>query len=485
MPYTQNPSYSTYHTERFTFVSTPNVRRPLGSVKQKDERFINYFPEENRSPASETKQYYLRQRGGLTYHHSTTTGAGRGIYYWNGHVYSVVGGELYSNSSALQALSTSTGPVGFQEFDTGAGKKLIVLDGTSGWVVATDNTVTQITDGDFPTPHCVGAAYLDGYLCVAKSGTDDIYNCDIQDPFTWTAGSFITAEMFPDVIVALCRQTNYVVALGSQTIEFFYDAGNSPGSPFARNSAAFQQLGSPAPDTLVEVENQFIFVGQTQTGGRSVWLMDGFTPHEISDSIIRGILNNEGSDITTASATVVRSKGHKFYVLSMLNAGTWVFDFDEGMWHQWTDYTGSGRFLCDYSTDDPVTSFPYMQDRTTGQVYNMVETNTIDTTATTSHNVTAIVITRKLDFDNINRKFMSRFTLLMDVPTTSNSTYSLEYTDDDYQNWSTPRTLSLNDTMASTTQLGSFRRRAFRITYTQAYETRLEGYEVNINYGSQ
>lgn len=474
--------YTTYKSERVNFLGNPEQR--TGAVTTKDQQFINFFPELLNAPISNANHYFLQQRGGLVYNLSTATGAGRGVYYYNGSIFSVVGNQLYRNSTAIQTLSTSTGTIGFQEY-AGVLKYLIVLDGTSGWVINSSNVVTQITDPDFPTPHVVQAAYMDGYIFVAKSGTDDIYNCVLEDPFTWSTGDFITAEMFPDTIVALCRQNNYVVAIGQQTIEYFYDTGVFPGTPLARNAAALHQIGSPAPDSLSQIEEQVIFVGQTAAGGRTVWVMNGFNPTEISIEPVRTSLDNEGTNISTAKAFCIRNKGHRFYVIN-LTSMTWVYDFDERMWHQWTNYNGTAKFNCDFASDY-TTGSPLMQDRTTGYVYTMNgQVSTDATGVATVANVTSVAVSSKLDFGTMDRKFMHRMTLLCDVPAASSATScSLQWSDDDYQTWTTARTITIDDTMPTITQLGPFRRRAFKLTYSQPYPMRLEGFEVDLNTGSQ
>jgi hypothetical protein len=474
-------SKGTYVTKRIPLVGNPEQR--TGASASKDQIFINFFPALTKT--AEGVKLYLEQRGGLVYQNSTATGAGRGIYFWNGSIFSVIGNTLYRNSSSLQILSTSTGTVGFQEFAAGTTKYLIVLDGTSGWVITTTYTVTQITDVDFPTPHVVHSAYIDGYLVVAKAGTDDLYNSNIEDPFTWTAGDFITAEMFPDAIVSVCRQNNYVVAIGASTMEYFYDAGNAPGTPFARNTAAQHQMGTPAPSTVVQIEEQIIFVGTTQSGGRTVWIFNGFQPTEIGCEAVRQSLDNEGTNISNARAFCIRSKGHRFYVINLTNV-TWAYEFDSQTWVQWADYTGASKFNCDYACDSS-TGYPYMLDRTTGYVYLLTEGISKDATgvATTS-NITSIAVSEKYDFGTMNAKFMHRLAIACDVPAGSNATSgTLYWTDDDYQTYSTGRTITISDTMPSITQLGRFRRRAFKFVWAQAYPIRIEGFEVDINLGAQ
>lgn len=476
-----NPYYTTYTTKRVPFVGNPDQR--TGSSTAKDQIFINFFATEEKS--MDGAKFMLEQRGGLVYQLGTIAGEGRGIYYWSGSTFYVVGNTLYKDGNALQVLSTSTGAVGFQEFANDVNQSfLIVLDGTSGWIINQSFTVTKITNANFPSPHVVRCGYIDGYLVVAKLGTGDLYNSNVNNAANWTAGDFISAETFPDTVVAVCRQNNYIVAIGQQTTEFFYDAGTFPGTPLARNSAALHQFGTPAPDTLAQMEEQVIFVGQTQTGGRTVWLLNGFNPSEIGNEPIRQSLDHEGTNISNARAFCVRSKGHKFYVLNLTSV-TWVYDFESQMWHQWADCTGTAKFNCDFACDTASGS-PAMLDRTKGYVYIMTEGVSKDATSTSATaNITSIAITDKMDFGYMNQKFMHRATLISDVPSNNPVTCTLYWTDDDYQTYSAGRVINISDTMPVITQLGMFRRRAFKLVYSDAYPIRIEGFEVDINNGSQ
>lgn len=477
---------------RISLIGNPEQR--TGSTINKDQQFINFYPEIDVIPALHWNQsvdggrsYKIEQRGGLVYSLSTTTGTGRGIYYWQSHVFSVVGSTLYKDSTSLQTLSTSTGKVGFVEMEdsTTNTKWLIVLDGTSGWIITTAFAISQITNVNFPTPHSTQAATLDGYLFVAKSGTGDIYNCDLNTPSSWTAGSFISAEQYPDDVVGVVRQNNYIVAIGQQTVEYFYDAGNAPGTPLARNQAGIHQAGTPAQGTIAVCEDQVAFVGQTQRGGRCVFVLDGFNIQDVSLDVIQKSLDNEGTHISNAVGYIIRTKGRKFYVLQITSL-TWVYDFQSNMWHKWADNTGAGNFPCGYGHDSG-NGKPYMLDNTTGYVYQMTDGVSTDATGVaTVANITSIVYTQRFDFSTMNNKFLHRLSLVCDVPDNgSASSIDIVWSDDDYNTWSTTRTLQLTDAKNSMTQLGRFRRRAFKFTYAQPYPIRIEGIEVDINLGVQ
>lgn len=483
--------YSTYHTDRIQLIGNPELRNTQGG---NDQQFVNCYPSIIESPINGSKRYRLEQRGGLKYQSTVTAGEGRGIYYYDTHIFSIVANKLYKDGVQIQVLSTSTGPAGFVEYASITNKYLVVLDGTSGWCVAkTTGVVTQITDVDFPTPHNVKAAFLDGYLLVSKANTDDIYNCVLNDPFTWNAGDFISAEMYPDDIVALVRQNNYIVAIGENSMEYFYDSGVSPGTPLARNSAAAHTIGTPAAGSVVATEEQIIFLGQTGVGGKTIWIMDGFQPTEIGIDPVKKQLNavTASGEIALTKAFCIRTGGHRMYVLMLRNIYTWVYDFDTKMWHQWADFRGDPvqtPFLCGHACDSPLGS-PYMLGRTNGFVYLFQYGVPIDYTGVSTYdNITCTAISAKLDFGNMNQKMMSRFSVVADRPYNIPppvATCTLYWSDDDYQTWSSGRSVDLTTTMPTLTQLGIFRRRGFKLVYACDSILLIEGFEIDTNMGSQ
>lgn len=484
--FTKTPASQTYDTKRMSLLFNPLQRS--GALLNKDARLINMMVELYQSPDQDYNKAFVKSRPGLSLAYNTTAGTARGIYYWVvsgvGYAISVVGNKVYSNSTLLQTITTSTGDVGFTEFlDSTGTVKLVLLDGTKGYIFTSPTVAgTEITDTDFPTPHVPFPVFLDGYLFVAKANTQDIYNSDLDNPALWTAGNFMSAEMFPDKIVALTKNNNYIYAVGSNSVEYMYDAANATGSPLARHDSAVQQFGTVAPSSVVPTDNEVIMIGETGNGGHTVWTIDGFKAKEIGIPSIRSVFRAEGANLSSARAHCVRSSGQKLYVINLTSI-TLVYSFDTQMWSFWTSgATGAATFVARHACDGP-NGTPYCQDFTTGDVYTLSEDTFTD-------NGTAFlcqVVTPKFDFESLNRKLMSRFALVGDVPTTSGTgnNVTVEWTDDDYTTWSTAKTLSFDYDFPFITQLGVFRRRAFRISYSQPYRLRLEGFEVDINKGSQ
>jgi len=488
MPYSNSPSLSTYETKRVSFISNPQQRS--GRYPERDARLVNMMVEEIDSPVGSQKQFFVKSRPGLAPSHLVNSGTARGIFYWDFHgvpyTITVVDAQIYYNGTFLANITTTTGPVGFTLFVASTGVvTLVMVDGTKGYEFS-DPTVppTTITSPDFPTPHLPFPIFMDGYLFLAKPDSQDIYNSNLDDATLWTAGDYISAEMYPDTIKALSKNNNYIYAIGNDSVEYFLDAANATGSPLQRHESAVQQFGIAAPYTVVQTEKEVIFIGQTGNGGHTVWTIDGFKEKEIGIPAIKNAFLEEGSDLDNATAFSLRVCGQKLYVIR-LTSRTLVYSFDTKMWHEWASgTTNESTFVGAFAADGPEGT-AYVLNAGGGVVYNMSEDYLDDNGVTFMQEITMA----KEDFDTFNQKTMSRFTIIgdepLDAPDSASKAVSIEWSDDDYRTWKTARTLRFENDFPCIAQLGRFRRRAFRIRYTAPYFIRWEGIEVDINKGNQ
>jgi hypothetical protein len=401
-------------------------------------------------------------------------GVGRAIFYWaaTGKVYSVIGDKLYSNSTSIKTLNTSTGTCWITEHLSSSGlQSLIVGDGVDLYEVDNTDTVAEITDGDMPSTQ-ITPTYFDSYIFVVKADSPSIYNSDVDDPTSWDPTNFLAAEQYPDNLVALARQVNYLVAFGPYSIEFFYDAANASGSPLARQESVSLKVGLAARDTVAQVERHMYFVGQTQTGEPSVWGFTGLTAEEVSNEFIRKILAAEGSSLSSAKAWICSHKGHKLYVIN-LSARTLVYDCGEKVWTSWSSYNAGSHAVLpfNYATEGANNKILVLH-ATDGKIYRLNPDIHVDDAGS----ILTTVITDRLDFNSNNWKQLMGLALICDIQSTGSVT--LDWSDDDYTTWSNSRTLDLTAGRAYTKAGGVFRRRAFRFQHTANAPFRAEVVEV-------
>ena len=98
-----------------------------------------------------------------------------------------------------------------------------------------------------------------------------------------------------------------------------------------------------------------------------------------------------------------------------------------------------------------------------------------------STNFTMRVITDNQYFETYRHKFCARMLILADA---SSGTMNVSWSDDDYITYSTVRTVNMALADPKLTQLGTFKRRAWKLEWTQNYPMRLEKLEVDLNMGS-
>lgn len=487
MAFTKTPTQSTYDTKRFPLAAQPQQRNGLDELK--DQRLLNCYVEAVKAQVSDAKKLYIKKRPGLANIANPGLGIARGIIYEDTTKkhFMVIGTRVFSwNGSTLVQITTvppANTPVGFTVHLTTT-VSVVLLTGNQGYVInPVSDTFTQIVSGNFPVPHLIYPQSMDGYLFVVKADTADIYNSDLDDPISWSPGNFITAEMYPDYIVALTKNNNYIIAVGSGSMEYYYDLGNASGSPLQRNESAVQQFGTPAPNSVVQTEKEIILVGSTGNGGRTVWNVEGFKADEIGTEAVRLCLDALGDNIDTINAYCVRTAGHKMYVLRMPTLSrTWVYDWDSKLWSEWSSTVLGVQeaFMGLYAADSSNGSPLMLTDEDQTRLVSLNNDVYQDTTSPIQMQFTTL----KLDFDNMNRKTCSRLALIGDWPLNTTSTITVDWSDDDYRTWSAPRTLQLSTNNPFIRRLGRFRRRALRFTHTDNVPVRLEFCEMDLNMGN-
>lgn len=462
------------------------VRLPLigamsnrGYDPTKDQRFVNAFPETRKVEQLENTRIYINKRPGTDELCSVSgDGVGRGFIWFNGFFITVIGNTVYkvgdtgSPITTLTTLSTSIGHVGMIYCDSAViGDYIFLCDGTAAKIVKEDFSVVDIAA--VPTPHTPTPIFIDGYVILPKGFL--VYNSAVDDPTTWPTDNYLAAEMMPDTVKALARQNNQVVVFGESSTEFLYDAANAAGSPLSRNDAAVLQMGTAAPYCIYQNEKFCAFVAQSESGGRAVWLIEGFQPKKISDEFIERILDAE-TDMSDCRGYGFRTKGHLFFLINLKTTNrTLVYDFDEKLWHEWSSWSAINEhnvFNYDYAADNHSGKI-YLLSATTGDIYYLNPDKYQDETDP----ITVEIRTNKYDMDTYNRKFVSSIRIVGDRYATNNSV-KLAWSDDDYQTWSNEKDIELTDNFPAFQRGGSFRRRAFRIKHALNYPLRLESLEV-------
>lgn len=485
-------SYVAQHqkkTIRVPLIGLPTLRSTSASF---DQRYVNVYLEKLENHMTGGHYMVATKRPGVSVFSQppALAATARGFYVWNGKLYSVYGNSIFSGTTNIYngLMATSTGICGFVETSAiAATKYLAINDGVKLYLISTTDTVTPVVSGvgnavGFPASNLGSIVFFDGYILVGESN-GRIWNSNNEDPTSWGAANFLNAQAFPDNLVALARQNDVVLAFGTMSTQMFYDAANpAPGSFMGSLSQATLQIGCASINSIDQHENFVIWVSTAQNGGYAVQKLDGVTKLErISTEPIERMLNAEGTNISTCRGSTIRVAGHFFYILTLTGANrTFVYDIEEKVWTEWQSGS-SGHFQIVYTGQ--FNNVPLIQHESNGFIYQFDPTVYQDN----GLNINVMIQTLPLDFDTMYRKFQSRLELVGDRYTTSNPV-SVQYSDDDYQTFSTARTIDLvkssTNNRAYLTTLGSFRRRAFQFTHTANQPLRLEAMEVDIQVGA-
>jgi hypothetical protein len=326
------PTPQQYGPERVPFIGEMLSRNGTPDL---DQRFQNVVFEKVENSITQASKTYLHKRGGLVPAVFTTIppGEARGIFFWNGDVYSVYGSLVFKNTLSIFVLNTTTGKVGFDlTLDSGP-TKLIISDGASLYLIEASGIFTLLSQVNFA--HVSQPIALDGYIFLVDLD-GRIRNSEVNNPFLWNALGVIKAVIDADKIVKLVRHKNQLVAIGETTIEYFYNAGEPPpGSPLLRTQQAIEDVGAVSFDSITNKESLICFVSASKTGAHQVILLNNYNKQIISTQPIDRILEDEEALIKNCRAVCFRHKGSLLYVLTLSNR-TLVYNLTEKIWCEWT-----------------------------------------------------------------------------------------------------------------------------------------------------
>lgn len=196
-------------------------------------------------------------------------------------------------------------------------------------------TLTKITSTNYPFLTVGGAAWLNGrFYIMTVEGR--IYASGINDPYTWNALDFINAIMHSDRGMGVFRRHTYIMAMGRDSVEWFYDSGAAIGNPLRRVDSAAHDFGCFDSQTVVTLGDTTLFVGTTDTSREiGVYRLEGYIPKKVSTPFIDRLLSN--GDFDCSWAYPLYHEGNRFYITGVCCLTfSLVYHLETDMWYLWT-----------------------------------------------------------------------------------------------------------------------------------------------------
>ena len=285
------------------------------------ERLVNMYAEQSDGVSNVT----LHGSPGLVLSNTLGGGPIRGIRYMAGVQFAVSGQSLYRDGVSVGTIP-GLGPVSMANSST----QLCIVNSLNDAYVYTTGSLVQITDPDFPGATCVD--YLDGYFLFVEPGTGIFFISAINDATDFDALDFATAESAPDNLVRLFVDHREVWLMGVDTCEIWVNTGNAD-FPFERSPGAINEKGIRGAFSVTKTDNSLFWVDRDGIVRRAG---EGYAPLRISTHAIESRIAKGSLDSATALSYV--QEGHEFYVLTVPNAGTFVYDAAGQIWHERESY---------------------------------------------------------------------------------------------------------------------------------------------------
>lgn len=299
------------------------------------QRTINLRPEGE--PSGAKSLLTLKPTEGLTLMTAQGNGPCRSHYIeFQDSVYWVSGSQLFAMNSAwtvttVGSLSTTSGWCVMA-----AGRDyLMLVDGADGYTWDGASFAT-ISDGDLPA-NPTWCAYFDGYFLANNRNSDRWSVSDLtggnEDPTSWNALMFATAEADPDDVVTIARTYERLYLIGTRTTQVYYNSGNAD-FPFDLVTNGVLEWGIEAPASLGTAEGRMFMLSRSSSGGLAVIMVAGFQHQEISDpDFIKEIEAFES--ISDAEGYAYKLGGDTFYELTFPTDGrTFCFQVETGLSHE-------------------------------------------------------------------------------------------------------------------------------------------------------
>lgn len=309
---------------------------------------------------------------GLSLYATAGTGAVVAAFNYNNTLHVISGTSLYRVTNGTATLiGTISGTIrpSWSKYVSSAGvNEVFIVRGSSGYTLS-GSTLTQVSDADFPAVANYCTSIKNIVLVASDSNT--FYGSDVGNSASWNGLWFDRTLDIGDT-VAILEDHAEIFVFGTTGIQVVDYVAQGSAFPFAARNGAKIEVGCLTRDSIAQLDNSFIFLGDTEQGQGRFWRVQGYQPLNITAPA----LEEEMATYTTISDAVAFSYyegGHEFYCVTFPAAGkTWCYDASIGdprmAWHRRESY-GLGRWRANCHA--VVDGVHFVGDGITGNIYKM------------------------------------------------------------------------------------------------------------------
>ena len=174
---------------------------------------------------------------------------------------------------------------------------------TNAGVTITRGDLSKIIDADFiasATGNPGNFVEMDGWVFTCTPN-GRIYNSDINSADSWAADNYIPSNISGDRPVALAVTKGMLACFGTNSIEFFQNAGNPSGSPLAGIKQGFKNIGLNNIAAITWLKDDIYFCTSTQWGVLEIYKLNGFDLEKISTPQVENILGSSTNAVFISS----------------------------------------------------------------------------------------------------------------------------------------------------------------------------------------
>lgn len=218
------------------------------------------------------------------------------------------------------------------------GEFLVFVDGNEMYIM--DLNTNNIQNPILPFSNPTKVISIGGrFICINSDNTVDVYVnyskiywSDILDPSTWNGLNWLQTDK-GELLINI-KDVGDDLIVFTPNSNYQYRSTFNEFEPFSKISASTGTIGCGAVESVVKIGEQVFFLGSSDYGNNSIYMVSSGQLERISDHSIESLIGDTGNT-SDAYGCAYQYQGHVFYILTFTAGNkTLVYDLSTGMFHR-------------------------------------------------------------------------------------------------------------------------------------------------------